>query len=67
MKLAGPAAMMEVLLLTNRPAPMMPPMDIIVKCRPLRERLSSFVGEVSAGCGFTFVGVIGHPLLYLPA
>ena len=53
MKLAGPAAMMEVLLLTNRPAPMMPPMDIMVKCRPLRERLSSFLG---GGTGSSSIG-----------
>src|ERR1700683_406621 len=41
MKLAGPAAMMEVLLPTNLPAPMIPPMEIMVKWRPLSERLSS--------------------------
>ena len=59
MKLAGPPAMMEVLLLTNRPAPIMPPMEIIVRCRPLRERLSSFLG---AGGVLEFDWVIGHPL-----
>src|SRR5450631_2421553 len=47
MKLAGPPAMMDVLLLTNRPAPMIPPIEIIVKWRPLSERLSSFFPEVS--------------------
>jgi hypothetical protein len=31
MKLAGPPAMIEVLLLTNSPAPMIPPIEIIVK------------------------------------
>jgi len=31
---------MAVLLPTNRPAPMMPPMEIIVKWRPCSERLS---------------------------
>src|ERR1700722_13566830 len=44
MKLAGPPAMMEVLLLTNSPAPMMPPMEIIVRWRPFSERLSSCLG-----------------------
>jgi hypothetical protein len=34
--------MMAVLLLTKRPAPMIPPIEIIVKWRPLSERLSSF-------------------------
>jgi hypothetical protein len=40
MKAAGPPAMMEVLLPTNKPAPMMPPIEIMVRCRPLSERLS---------------------------
>src|ERR1700758_4166834 len=46
MKLAGPPRRMEVLLLTNSPAPMMPPMEIMVRCRPLRERLNSFLPVV---------------------
>src|ERR1700677_2986927 len=49
MKLAGPPAMMEVLLLTNRPAPMIPPMEIIVKWRPFSERLSTYLGAVGEG------------------
>src|SRR6202163_2501744 len=49
MKLAGPPAMMEVLLLTNRPAPMIPPMEIIVKWRPFSERLSSYFGAAGVG------------------
>jgi hypothetical protein len=40
MKTAGPAAMMAVLLPTKRPAPMMPPIEIIAKCRLCSERLS---------------------------
>src|SRR5579864_1890107 len=60
MKLAGPPAMMEVLLPTNRPAPMIPPMDIIVRWRPLSERLSSYLGLDCAG---VFGWVIGHPLV----
>src|SRR5450631_4638589 len=47
MKLAGPPAMIEVLELTNSPAPMMPPIDIIVRWRPLSERLSSFLPGVA--------------------
>jgi hypothetical protein len=43
-----------VLLLTNSPAPMIPPMEIMVKCRPLRERLSSFLG--AAGEFDTIIG-----------
>ena len=58
MKLAGPPAMMEVLLLTNRPAPMMPPMEIIVRWRPFSERLSSYLG---ADCAGVSVWVIGYP------
>ena len=38
--------MMEVLLLTNRPAPMIPPIEIIVRWRGLSERLSSFFPEL---------------------
>jgi hypothetical protein len=49
MKLAGPAAMIAVLLLTKSPAPMIPPIEIMVKWRALRERLSSFFGAVSTG------------------
>jgi hypothetical protein len=33
MKAAGPPARMEVLLPTNKPAPMMPPMEIMARCR----------------------------------
>jgi len=33
-------AAIELLLPTNSPAPMMPPMEIIARCRPLRERLN---------------------------
>ena len=32
--------MMAVLLPTNKPAPMMPPMEIMARCRPCNERLS---------------------------
>src|SRR6266851_3767103 len=60
MKLAGPPAMMEVLLLTNRPAPMIPPMDIIVKWRPFSERLSSYLG---LDCADIFGWVIGYPFV----
>jgi hypothetical protein len=60
MKLAGPPAMIEVLLLTNRPAPMMPPMDIIVKWRPFNERLSSYLGADSL---LEFGWVIGRPFV----
>src|SRR6266852_973873 len=60
MKLAGPPAMMEVLLLTNRPAPMIPPMDIIVKWRPFSERLSSYSGS---DCADLFGWVIGYPFV----
>src|ERR1700738_801129 len=49
MKLAGPAAMMEVLLLTNRPAPMIPPIEIMVRWRGFKERDSSFFPGVSTG------------------
>ena len=59
MKLAGPPAMMEVLLLTNRPAPMIPPMEIIVRWRPFSERLSSYFG---ADCAGVVVWIIGYPL-----
>src|ERR1700688_1085673 len=59
MKLAGPPAMMEVLLLTNRPAPMIPPMEIIVKWRPFSERLSSYFG---ADCVGVVVSIISDPL-----
>jgi hypothetical protein len=31
MKAAGPAALIAVLLLTNRPAPMIPPIEIMVR------------------------------------
>ncbi len=65
MKLAGPPAMMLVLLLTKSPAPMIPPIDIMVKCRPFNERLSSYLGTVGADRSATDVvgWVIGHPLL----
>src|ERR1700733_3563884 len=49
MKLAGPPAMMDVLLLTNRPAPLMPPIEIMVRWRGFSERESSFFPVVSAG------------------
>jgi hypothetical protein len=49
MKLAGPPAMMDVLLLTNRPAPMMPPIEIMVRWRGFKERESSFFPVASAG------------------
>src|ERR1700722_1654693 len=58
MKLAGPPAMMEVLLLTNRPAPMIPPMEIMVKCRPFSGRLNSCLEVGSATV------VIGYPFVY---
>src|SRR5580698_5789124 len=54
MKLAGPPAMMAVLLPTNKPAPMMPPMEIMVRCRPFNERLSSCLGWESTG-GFGLI------------
>ena len=41
-ELAGPPRRIDVLLLTNRPAPMIPPMEIIVRCLPSSERLSRF-------------------------
>ena len=44
---AGPVTAMAALLLTNSPAPTMPPMVIMNMCRGRRLRLSS----VSAGCG----------------
>jgi hypothetical protein len=34
--------MIAVLELTNNPAPMIPPIEIMVRCRPFNERLSSF-------------------------
>src|ERR1700686_274971 len=64
MKLAGPPAMMAVLLLTNSPAPMMPPMEIIVKWRPFSERLSSYLGADGLA---KFGWFIGHLLLNLVA
>src|ERR1700694_3388845 len=67
MKLAGPPAMMAVLLLTKRPAPMMPPMDIIVKWRPFSERLSSYLGVgclAGADWLLKFGWVIGRPFVY---
>ncbi len=45
MKAAGPAARIEVLLPTNRPPPTMPPIEIIVKCRARKVRLSWVAGE----------------------
>ena len=36
--------MIAVLLLTNSPAPMIPPMEIMVRWRPLSDLLSSFFG-----------------------
>src|SRR5580692_6180791 len=60
MKLAGPPAMIEVLLLTNKPAPMIPPMDIMVRWRPFRERLSSYLGAVGE---VGLVWLIVHPLM----
>ncbi len=41
--------MMDVLLLTNRPAPMMPPIEIMVRWRGFKERESSFFPVFSAG------------------
>src|SRR5689334_15167387 len=41
----GPAALIAALLPTKRPAPMIPPMEIIVMCRGLSDRLS---------CSFTY-------------
>src|SRR5579859_4933733 len=40
--------MMDVLLLTNRPAPMMPPIEIMVRWRGFKERESSFFPVASA-------------------
>jgi hypothetical protein len=51
---------MEVLLLTNRPAPMIPPIDIIVKWRPLSERLSSYLGAAAFS---RFGWLIIHPFV----
>src|ERR1700737_975592 len=67
MKLAGPPAMMAVLLLTNKPAPMMPPMDIIVRWRPFSERLSSFLGADCAGVLVWFIlSSLGKSSVILP-
>src|SRR5260370_20303774 len=49
MKLAGPPAMMDVLLPTNRPAPMLQPIEIMVRWRRFKERESSFFPVGSAG------------------
>src|SRR5258708_6149634 len=68
MKLAGPPAMMEVLLPTHSPAPMMPPMEIIVRWRPFSERLSYYLVLESAGgavCTAEFGWVISHPFVIL--
>src|SRR6266404_1242817 len=69
MKLAGPPAMMDVLLLTKRPAPMMPPIEIMVRWRGFKERESSFFPVASAGfdtvISGTSVGPTGHLTLLL--
>ena len=44
---AGPMAAMALIELTNRPAPMMPPMEIIAICRVRRERASFGVSTAS--------------------
>src|SRR5882762_11397122 len=41
--------MMDVLLLTNRPAPMIPPIEIMVRWRGFKERDSSFFPVASVG------------------
>src|SRR5580658_8942195 len=47
MKAAGPAARIEVLLPTNRPPPTMPPIEIIIKWRPRKARLSWVAGALA--------------------
>lgn len=64
---AGPAAAMIVPLPTNRPAPMVPPMAIIVICRCLRPLLSPAV-SVSSTTSVTVdllssVGMRGYTLV----
>src|SRR5471030_2166046 len=56
MKLAGPPAMIVVLLLTKRPAPMMPPIEIMVRCRALRVLLKAPSGAVATDSGTAFIG-----------
>ena len=46
--IAGPVLAIEVLLPTNRPAPMIPPIEIIVMWRGRRDRLSSGIAAVGA-------------------
>src|SRR5208283_3625919 len=53
---AGPAAMIAVLLLTNSPAPMIPPMEVMVRWRPLSDLLSSFFGADCSGVMETLIG-----------
>src|SRR5476649_2304598 len=57
MKAAGPAAWIVVLLPTNKPAPMMPPIEIIVRWRALRVLLSAPSGAAARDSETAFIGV----------
>ena len=59
--MAGPAAAMAALLPTNRPAPMTPPIVIMVTWRDSRERLSSWLVGASAGTTVELASVKGEP------